>query len=182
MHFKKYSANCQPFCSSFILSTDDHQIHKGSYSLQWRHNGRDSVSDHQPRHCFIQRFIQAQIKESIKAPRHWPLCGEFTGDQWIPRTNAQKRGKCFHLMIFCSNAENVSTWWCHHVANRPKSVIINVLLDDLKLAINWPKTTVWLVHRAPATNACIPGATLCNPVQIALYTYCMRYSRLAQLT
>ena len=20
-----------------------------------------------------------------KAPRHWPLCGEFTGDQWIPR-------------------------------------------------------------------------------------------------
>ena len=24
-------------------------------------------------------FIQAQIKENIKAPRHWPLCGEFTG-------------------------------------------------------------------------------------------------------
>ena len=25
--------------------------------------------------------IQAQIKENIKAPRHWPLCGEFTGDR-----------------------------------------------------------------------------------------------------
>ena len=36
-----------------------------------------------------QPFIQAQIKENIKAPRHWPLCGEFTGDQWIPRTNGQ---------------------------------------------------------------------------------------------
>ena len=24
-------------------------------------------------------FIQAQVKENIKAPRHWPLCGEFTG-------------------------------------------------------------------------------------------------------
>ena len=24
-----------------------------------------------------------------KAPRHWPLCGEFTGDRWIPRTNGQ---------------------------------------------------------------------------------------------
>ena len=23
----------------------------------------------------------AQIKENIKAPRHWPLCGEFTGDR-----------------------------------------------------------------------------------------------------
>ena len=28
-------------------------------------------------------------QENIKAPRHWPLCGEFTGDQWIPRTNGQ---------------------------------------------------------------------------------------------
>ena len=34
-------------------------------------------------------FIQAQIKENIKAPRHWPLCGEFTGDRWIPRKNGQ---------------------------------------------------------------------------------------------
>ena len=28
-------------------------------------------------------FIQAQIKENIKAPRHWPLYGELTGDRWI---------------------------------------------------------------------------------------------------
>ena len=52
---------------------------------------------------FTQRFIQAQIKENIKAPRHWPFWGEFTGDQWILRTEA-------------SNAENVSIWWRHHVA------------------------------------------------------------------
>ena len=26
---------------------------------------------------FTQPFIQAQIKENIKAPRHWPLCGEI---------------------------------------------------------------------------------------------------------
>ena len=38
---------------------------------------------------FTQSFIRAQIKENIKAPRHWPLCGEFTGDRWIPRTNGQ---------------------------------------------------------------------------------------------
>ena len=36
---------------------------------------------------FTQPFIRMQIKENIKAPRHWPLCGEFTGDQWIPRTD-----------------------------------------------------------------------------------------------
>ena len=38
---------------------------------------------------FTKLFIQAQIKENIKAPRHWALCGEFTGDRWIPRTNGQ---------------------------------------------------------------------------------------------
>ena len=42
--------------------------------------------------------IQTQIKENIKAPSHWPLCWEFTGDRWIPRTNGQLRGKYFHLM------------------------------------------------------------------------------------
>ena len=31
----------------------------------------------------------AQIKENIKALRHWPLWEEFTGDQWIPHTNGQ---------------------------------------------------------------------------------------------
>ena len=38
---------------------------------------------------FFPPFIHAQIKENIKAPRHWPLCGEFTGDRWIPRTKDQ---------------------------------------------------------------------------------------------
>ena len=42
---------------------------------------------------FIQPFIQTQIKENIKAPPHWPLCGEFTGTGY---------------------AENVSIWWRHH--------------------------------------------------------------------
>ena len=42
-----------------------------------------------------QLFIQAQIKENIKDPRHQPLCGEFTGE-----FSAQ----------MVSNAENVSIW------------------------------------------------------------------------
>ena len=33
--------------------------------------------------------IQAEIKENIKAPRHWPLWGEFTGDRWIAPTKGQ---------------------------------------------------------------------------------------------
>ena len=30
-------------------------------------------------------YSSAEIKENIKAPRHWPLWGEFTGHRWIPR-------------------------------------------------------------------------------------------------
>ena len=28
-------------------------------------------------------------QRNIKAPCRWPLCGEFTGDQGIPRTKGQ---------------------------------------------------------------------------------------------
>ena len=31
-----------------------------------------------------QPFIHTQIKENIKATRHWPLCGEFTGAGEFP--------------------------------------------------------------------------------------------------
>ena len=72
------------------LDTDHHrrrQSHMIGISefspFQWRHNGHDGVSNHQPRHFLTQPFSQAQIQENTKAPRHWPLCGEFTG----PRTN-----------------------------------------------------------------------------------------------
>ena len=51
---------------------------------------------------FTQSFIQTQIKENIKAPRHRPLFGGFTGTCEFP---AQR----------LSNAENGSIWWRHHV-------------------------------------------------------------------
>ena len=56
---------------------------------------------------FTQPFIRAQIKENIKAPRHRPLCGEFTGGRWIPRA-----GEIPAQMA--SNAKNASIWWRHH--------------------------------------------------------------------
>ena len=39
--------------------------------------------------------------ENIKAPRQWPLCGEFTGTGEFPAQMASK-------------VENVSIWWRHH--------------------------------------------------------------------
>ena len=47
--------------------------------------------------------IQAPIKENIKAPRHWPLCGTSPGPV---NSTTQRAG----------NAENVSIWWRHHAS------------------------------------------------------------------
>ena len=44
-------------------------------SLQWPHNGRDGVSNYKPHNCLLNRLFKAQIKENVKAPCHWPLCG-----------------------------------------------------------------------------------------------------------
>ena len=49
-----------------------------------------------------------QSKEYIKAPRHLPLWGEFTGDRWIPRTKGQWRRKCFHLMTSSRRMVNMA--------------------------------------------------------------------------
>ena len=48
-----------------------------------------------------QSFIQAQIKEDIKAPRHrhWPLCGEFTGDRPV----TWKMFPCDNVIMWCNN-------------------------------------------------------------------------------
>ena len=71
-----------------FICKDERQMHShqsGTTStLQWRHNGLYSVSNHKPHHCLLNRLFKAQVKENIKAQRHWPY-----GDRWIPRTNGQ---------------------------------------------------------------------------------------------
>ena len=68
---------------------------KMSSLLQRRHNGHDGISNYQPYDCLLNGLFKVQFKENIKAPRHWPLCREFTDDRRIPAQRA-------------SNAEKVS--------------------------------------------------------------------------
>ena len=49
-------------------------------------------------------FVEAQIKKDIKAPPHWPLWGESTGNWCIGVFPLQR----------ASNAENVYIWWHHY--------------------------------------------------------------------
>ena len=72
-----------------------------SLSLRWRHNGRDSISNHQPHDCLLNRLFRRRSKKISKL-RVTGLCaGNSPGTGEFPAQMA-------------SNAENVSIWWRHH--------------------------------------------------------------------
>ena len=73
----------QLICSTIMLNNFTHQwslseihiITGTSWGARWRLKSPAW-------RLFAQPFVQAQIKINIKAPRHWPLWGESTGDRW----------------------------------------------------------------------------------------------------
>ena len=72
-----------------------------SFTLQWRHNGRDSVSNHQPHDCFLNRLFRRSSKKTSKLRVSGLCAGNSPGTGEFPAQMA-------------SNAENVSIWWRHH--------------------------------------------------------------------
>ena len=72
-----------------------------NYTLRWRHNERDSVSNHQPHDCLLNRLFRRRSKKTSKL-RVTGLCvGNSPGTGEFPAQMA-------------SYAENVSIWWRHH--------------------------------------------------------------------
>ena len=71
-------------------------------SLQWRHNGNDSVSNHRPYDCLLNRLFRRRSKKTSKL-RVTGLCAG----------NSPETGEFPAQMA--SYAENASIWWRHHV-------------------------------------------------------------------
>ena len=81
-----------------MLQSSSHLVAcKYHNTLQWRHNGCDGVSDHQPHDCLRNRLFRRKSNKTSKL-RVTDLCA---GTSEFP---AQ----------MVSNTENVSIWWCHH--------------------------------------------------------------------
>ena len=57
--------------------------------LQWRHNERDGISNHQPNDCLLNPLFKAQIEENTKVPPLLAFEGEFAGDRFIPYSKGQ---------------------------------------------------------------------------------------------
>ena len=73
------------------------------YALRWRHNGHDSVSNHQPHDCLFNRLFRRRPKKTLKL-RVIGLCAG----------NSQGTGEFPAQMA--SNAENVSICWRPHAS------------------------------------------------------------------
>ena len=70
-------------------------------TLQWRHNERDGVSNHQPHGCLLQRLFRCRSKKTSKLR----VTGLYEGSSPVTGEFPTQRA---------SNAENVSIWWRHH--------------------------------------------------------------------
>ena len=118
-HFRRLILLLRQFSRDFANEVSHHTYRRPGRPftiLQWRQNGRDGVSNHQP-----QPFIQVQIKETIKAPRHCPLWGNSP----------------FFPAQMASNAKNVSIWWRHH-EHGLTSIPFNFINIKIRYEITYP--------------------------------------------
>ena len=68
---------------------------------------------------FTQPLIRAQIKENIKAPRHWSFCGEFTGTGEIPAQKWPVTWKMFPFDDVIMNNQELCIRLLFVVSNQP---------------------------------------------------------------
>ena len=83
--------------------------------LLWRHNGRDGVSNDQPRDCLLNRSFRSRTKEASKlrvtghCVGNSPVTGEFPTQM-------------------ASNAGNLSIWWRHYATLSQETMTVTLFL------------------------------------------------------
>ena len=93
-------------------------------SLQWRHNERDSVSNHQPHDCLLNRLFRRRSKKISKLRAtglyegNSPVTGEFPAQR-------------------ASNTENVSIWWRNHVYKDIKVAVYSCVIVHFNGYCEW---------------------------------------------
>ena len=129
--------------------------------LRWRHNGRYSISNHQPHGCLLNRLFRRNSKKTSKL-RVTGLC---VGNSPVPGEFPAQ---------MASNVENVSIWWRHHaltrrqipMSNRPVFFLWRLYHD----VISWGsslslfcKYALWKNDLdAPNKTAIMHNPSLCN--------------------
>ena len=141
-----------PLDQHYSVSRMDHK--EVTASLQWRHNGRDGVSNHYPHHYLLIRLFRRRSTKTsnFRVTRLWagnsPVTGEFP---------AQK----------ASNAENVSIWWRHVCSVRSdgsfsymkmNQPVINVRLSVYNFQISTQCLSLTVIWPPPSTIKAFLGS------------------------
>ena len=114
-------------------------------TLQWRHNGLDGFSNHQPHDCLLNRLFRCRSKKKSK------LC--VTG---LCEGNSPGTGDFPAQMA--SNSENVSIWWRHHVLElfSTHSYIVLYFIQQ-----KW----VWSLTATDSATIVVP----CRAIRLSIY-------------
>ena len=91
-------APCSVLSKHVVL--DDAALHLIPSSLQWRHNERDGVSNHQRLHCLLKHLFGRRSKKTSQLRVAGLCAGNSPVTGQLPVQKA-------------SNAKNVSIWWRH---------------------------------------------------------------------
>ena len=118
-------------------------------SLQWRHNGCDSVSNHQPHYCLLNRLFRRKSKKTSKLCVTGLCAGNSPGTGEFPAEMA-------------SYAEDVSIWRRHHVFQNPHAdcagagssdAVTSVIPDDHDGSPPCKKERMVSEHMMTSSNA-----------------------------
>ena len=99
-----------------------------TFALRWRHNGRDSVSNHQPHGCLLNRLYRRRSKKTLKlrvtglcagihrrplnSPHKWPVTRKMFpfDDVIMVKSRLSRTEKCpkkasvpEQMLIYCHN-------------------------------------------------------------------------------
>ena len=102
-------------------------------TLQWRHNGCDGISNHQPHFCLLNRLFRRRSKKTPKlrvtglCAGNSPVTGEFPAQ-------------------IASSAENVSFWWRHHATYVKTSTVFCRMQFFIHVQTSTAKPSLKLGH------------------------------------
>ena len=101
--------------------------------LQWHHNGRDSVSNHQPHHCLLNRLFRRRSKKisklrvtglcagnspgPVNSPHKWPVMRKMFPFDDVIMTRVHMLSKHAHITVQRSWFEPTWTYWFEFTAH-----------------------------------------------------------------
>ena len=105
-----------------------------SLTLQWRRNGRGSVSNHQSHDCLLNRLFRRRSKKTSRLHVTGLCAGNSPGTGEFPAQMS-------------SYAENVSIWWRHHEFNRAVDAIHERRAASHQHdCLPWHVMSCWVTH------------------------------------